>query len=276
MPDPNILPDRFEDLLEIEQRALEAEGRVLPDGRILARAPEKVAEAAPALPAPELLQQVMPANVAARLEKIKEVESSFIHRTADGKVKTSSDDGRAAAAVHQDNPDFITKPAEPIVEFEDKAKFLAHILGAPHFEKTYSLCGGIVEVTFHTISQYELEQCQRQAWADDQIDGTMGKPGSEENLMTRMARYMTYRFVGELYSIKRPGEVTQVFKPFETKSELLIGEGPIRAATEVLKKTTSSPFLQALMEAHNKFSKLVSHLSSQADRADFWRAVSGT
>ncbi len=253
-----------------ELKDLESLGRIK-DGKVLP-APSTSSDANVAGPI-----EVMPAGVKQRMEVIKELNSSFVATNEKGEVKKSEDGGKGIEAAGVEyNPDWATKAKEDPVDASDKAAYLAHILGAPFFEKSYDLFGGAAKVTFRTISQDDLEQCSRQAWNDDRLEGMTGKPGSQDADAGRQGRYQTYKFVGELYSIAKGSALPKIYKPFEEKSDIAGEVWPIKNAWAAFRAEQSSPFLVALRQAHLRFEYLVARLTLAADRPDFWKADSGT
>jgi hypothetical protein len=291
MPSPKVDPTlKLEQLLESERAALTAQGRITPEGQVLA-APDRAAEnAKPVVPrdnivtaddqaqADAILKTMVPPEAIERAKLVKNIESSFVFKDEQGNVtKTSGDGGaRAAQAEAEHNPDWRGRPKEDPVTFEDKTAFLAHILGCPYFEKSYTIFGGAVTVTFRTMTDDQLAMCRRQAWSDDKLDGTNGPQGSEESYQTRLARFVQYKLVGELYSVKLKDDVPRIYTPFAHDSNLKVGEWPIRVAKHEFTAGTSVALAQAIAQANAKFTRLTMSMQAAADDPSFWKAGSDT
>jgi hypothetical protein len=273
---------KLEQLLDTEVEDLRKQNRITSDGKVLA-APR--IEKAPALAKPAiggrpdspeaaaLLDQIVPDHVLERAKKLKEVSSSFTGKPDLAGGQTSSAPAANPADV---NHDWKPKPKEDPVEYADKAAYLAHILGAPHFEKQYSFFGGALILTLRTMTEEQLNQCKRQAWADDVSEGTNGAPGSQEHLMTRLERFSKYKMTGELAELKTTNDLAKSFAPFETPSASGQGVWPIKAAWQDLQRTTSAAVMNAIMQANQKFTVLVGRLQREAENPDFWKADSDT
>lgn len=275
MTQPQPANLKITDLTEDELKDLQDAGRVV-GGAIV---PAEVKEVAPvALVVPE-----PPPGVKERLKTAKKLEASFTHETAgpragDNAVKTGGADGGAAAQdVAPMNPDWAGKVIEEPVDAEDKQKFLAMLLGAPFFTKTYELFGGQIAVTFKTRSAVQEDECGRQSYRDEKFDGLIGPVDSEIVLNDRIRRVRDYQFTAALHSMKTPGGVVRTFAPFDAntnKEEPLIGA--IRVAHDELMKELAHPVLMALRATHMKFEFLVAKMTLSAAKPDFWKAVSGT
>ncbi len=268
-------PLRVDDLLPSELEALSTAGRIKDGFVIPLAAPAPVATQVAPLPASAI--PAMPSGVKERMDAVKEIRSSFIATNEKGQVQKSDDGGQEAEKVLKEtNPDWATRPKEDPIDAADKMAYLAHILGAPYFEKEYTIFDGALIVTFRTMTQQHAEQCMRQAYNDDTLDGLIGRPGSQDAEQSRMARYQTYKFCGELRAIKRSSSVPQILTPFDTTSDLKSGVWPIRKAWEDLQGATSNTLMVALRKEHSKFERLVAILTLSADRPDFWKADSAT
>ncbi len=265
---------RVDDLLPSELEALEAQGRIK-DGLVMPVVPVEAAKPGSALPASAIPER--PTGVTERMAALKQVTSSFVATNEKGEVKKSEDGGKEVEeSIKAINPDWATATPEDPIEAADKAGYLSHILGAPFFEKSYPLFGGAITVTFRTLKQDKIEQCIRQAWNDDVIDGALGKPGTQDADSGRIGRFQTYKFVGELATVKRPGGLVMPYAPFEAADNLKENVWPIRTAWLALQKEMSAPLLIALRQAHKKFELLVARMTIAADKPDFWIADSGT
>ncbi len=263
---------------EDELRDLEIGGRIK-DGMVTMPDPPKpekltVADATKLDPSQI---PAMPAGVKERLAAAKEIESSFVVKEGD-KIVASSKDGGAAAAAAVSKPvnlDWADKEIEDPIEWDDKMKFMATMLGARHFQKTYSLFDGKLRVTFRTLTANEERECSRQAWNDDAIDGPGGAPGSEAAMAARSVRLTNYEFAGSLVSMEVEGDVEKNFSPFQQDANVAAGILPIRLSHEELLKMPI-PVLMAIQREYHRFRHLTLTLTAQAATPGFWKAATAT
>lgn len=273
-------PMKIDNLLPEELEALESEGRMLPDGSIKAptvaqSAPTDLSSLAPP-PSPEIM---------ARIQNAKALESGFVHETPDGK---RTEGGNAAAAekaaekaaqakAATANPDWFGKPVEDPIEAADKERFLAMLMGAPKFTKTYELFAGRVVVTFQTRLAIEEEECAKQVQRDERHDGLAYPLGSPQYSNDRYRRFANYQFAAALYRLGDAKGVPRAFAPFDHPRANPAAEmGAIRLAFEDLERELPHPLMVALRSAHKRFETMVATLTLAAEHPDFWQAVAGT
>lgn len=237
---------------------------------------------APRAATPDLPAAMIPAptpEVSARIANAKKAESSFVLEDKTlGVVKASADGGEAAkaVAVTELNPDHATAPKEDPIEAADKERFLASLLGADCFKKTYPLFGGKLTVTFRTRTAAQENECANQVHRDERRDGTGGAT-PDEVAKLRMGRFQQYRFVAALESFGAPGQPARTFHPFKHLKENKEAHlGSIRLATDELLEELPSSLLVALRTTCDKFEVLVARMTMAADSPDFWKADAGT
>jgi hypothetical protein len=265
------------ELTQDELDALAGTGRIVGD-RVVPAADEKPAEQAAKVSVP-----VPPPGVIERIKTAKKLETSFTHETEgprpedNAKKVGGTDGGASAAGLSGINPDWATKEAEQPVEADDKKKFLALLLGAPFFSKSYKLFDGNIEVTFRTRSAAEEEECGQQTYRDERRDGLVGPAASEIVAADRLRRLRDYQFTAALMTLQSPGGVPRIFKPFEAKTkEDDQYRGAIRVAYDQLLKDLPHPLVVALRTEWVRFEILVAKMTLNANNPDFWKAVSGT
>ncbi len=268
---PNL---KVSDLTADELEALQGLGRIQGDSVLPAAAP-----VASALPASEI--PAMSPEVSARISKVKQLESSFIHEDKEkGTVSTSQDGGEAAKQVVKDihvvNPDWAGKPVEDPIEAADKERFLAMLLGADAFKKSYDLFGSALRVTFRTRTAAQEDEIARQVFRDERRDGTGGQ-APDELRSARMARFGSYQLTAALESIGRPNDVPRRFDPFQhPKSNQDAQMGAIRCSYDDLVAATPQPLLVAIQQIHRRFETLVARMTLASDQPDFWKVAAGT
>lgn len=273
MTQPQPMKPLTVDLLTADELAdLEAQGRIQ-GGKVL-DAP-KAPKVAPAAPLATNDVPDMPVGVRERIEAASKLQSSFVQQEG-GKVTSSSDDGgKVAAAIEtpEVNPDWIGKPKEDPIEYEDKMAFLAHLLGG-RFVKTYQLFGGRIKLTFQTRTGSEESMCQEQAWLDEKREGH-GNPNAPEAIEQRFGRYHNYRITGALAEIQHGDDVPIQPKPFASKPNPDAHLTSIGVAYQELLKFPQA-LLVSIMKHGVMFESLVARLTLAADKPDFWKADSGS
>jgi hypothetical protein len=273
-PKPFEIP--VDQLTDEEIALLEARGGisgpvvsvVTPERTVPLPAPGQVTRSVVDAPAPA-------ADVVARAaERIKAQQAlegaSFEARDEKGNV--------VLKAGELEKPAEPEKPKEDPIETVDRANFLAHILGAPHFVKAYELFGGALIVEFKTRTTEEDEKCSRQSFFDEEIDGYFGTTGSETRNGMRLQRYYDYQFVSSLHTIRVKGQPPRVIS-VETGARLDPSDhskSALRTARISLTKELPQPLRIALRDVHNKFETLVFRLVRAAESPDFWTAASAT
>ncbi len=221
-----------------------------------------------------------PAGVAERIEAARKASSSFVDT---GPLGGKSADGGAAAVnateqVSADtNPDWAGKPRETPIDFADKERYLAHILGSGPFTKAYHIFGDLMTVTFRTRSPSEESQLSRQVWLDVNHETSSANGDKHLSAEERIQRYQQYQFVAALASIGRKGDVPQQFAPFAEKGNEPAGIMPIKVAHKNLRESIHSyPVFAALMNIHTEFEILVAKLTLAANEPGFWKADAAT
>ncbi len=255
---------------------LEASGKLTAGGAEVHQAATKMDPTVPRgakklVPAPEPTADVVK-RAEARIKAAQELEGSSYEATdADGKTILKQGEVKAAA------------PAEPVeteIDKVDRAAFLAHVLGAERFQKSYTFFGGTLTVVFQTRTAGEDEACSRQAFHDEEIDGSFGTTGSELRNHLRLQRYYDYQFVASLHSIQLKGSPPRVFNAMQTQVPLEFkatpGHTALRYARLSLLEELSNPLKTALRTSHAIFESLVYRLIAQAESPDFWKADSAT
>jgi hypothetical protein len=279
-PHPGWLP--ASDLNDDELIAFQLAGRVDPTGEWLMPPPAEAAAAAAKAAAvkTEIVVPKPPPGVIERINAAKAVASSFVRTDEEGKVVAASDDGGAGAVAAAapkpiENPDFAGKPKENPIDFADKERFLAHLLGGKPFTKTYHLFGGKLAVTFRTLSCSEQEQTGQQCWLDSNHETAMAtdKRGQAEERVVRFAQYL---FTAALYKIAAEKDVPQVLEPFKEKGNREAGILPIKIAHQKVQETFPWPIYRALMNAHGEFCELTNRLTNEAQNPSFWSPDAGT
>jgi hypothetical protein len=269
---------KITDLTTDELADLEAQGR-------LDRANNRVLEPpkpdnSPAAPLPTGMVPAMPDGVKERLAAKDTLASSFVQKDTKGTVQAASPDGgkeaeeAAKRAEEARNADWVGKPKEDPVEYEDKLRFLAHLLGAERFTKTYELFGGQLVLTFQTRTAEEEGLCNDQAWMDEKVH-SLGASNSPEAVQGRLNRFMNYRMTAALKAMGRKGDRPIEFTPFKDRGELPPHVTPIRVSYDELLKLPG-PVMVVVQQAHHRFESLVARLTLAADKPDFWKADSGT
>ncbi len=269
---------KISDLTDSELADLEADGRLdRTNNRVLEA--KKVATN-PAAPLPSDQIPAMPEGVRERLAAKTELVSSFVQKDAAGKVVQATPDGGKVAeeaAVKAEvaaNADWAGKPKEDPIDFEDKLKFLSHLLGAERFTKSYDLFGGALTLTFQTRTGEEESLCNDQAWMDEKIN-SLGASNSPEAVQGRLNRFMNYRLAGSFKTLQKKGDQPIEFTPFADRGELPPYTTPIRKSYEDLLKLPG-PIMVVVQQQHHRFETLVAKMTMAADNPDFWKADSGT
>lgn len=131
----------------------------------------------------------------------------------------------------------------------DKANFLAHILGAERFVKTYYRFGGKFSVTFRTLTAKEDDACVAAARAEHAT-----------NPDALMRTFLEYRMVASLseycrgddrFVVDHSGSIQDCYATFLSLPHLITG------------------LIRVLNE---QFSKLVLDLYKESENEDFWKA----
>jgi hypothetical protein len=245
----------IDDLTEMERDSLTAQGRIQ-DGKVL----PPPAPASPQLKPDEI--PPMPPGVRERLAAAKQLQSGMVHEREDGKTVTFG-----APAAPKPDP---VQPAQA-----DRVEFLAHLLGAHRFQKTYRLFGAI-EVTFQTRLASETAQCAQQVLLDEKRDGALAPIGSQTAAIARTARTMEYMFVGAIEKLGPVGSV-QSYSPYSSPSaNLPLYVLSIRSAHDEFKQRCTQPLWVALWNQWLVFEELVLALTVKANDPDFWTAEPGT
>jgi hypothetical protein len=255
---------------------LEAAGKLTPTGAEVPVAAPQAPSTIPGgtrrvVPAPEPTADVVQ-RAEARIRAQQALEgSSYEAKDADGKTVLKQGEVKAVEPM---------EPVESEIDKVDKAAFLAHVLGAPRFQKSYSFFGGSLTVVFQTRTAGEDEACSRQAFYDEEIDGSFGTTGSELRNHLRVQRYYDYQFVASLHSIHLKGSNPRVFDAMKTRPPEEFkgtpGHTPLRYARLALLEELSNPMKTALRTSHSIFETLVYKLITQAESPDFWEADSAT
>jgi hypothetical protein len=259
-----------------EIESLEAAGKLTPTGAQVPQAsPQPVAVPTggtkKAVPAPEPTLDVVK-RAEARIKAQTALEgSSYEVKDADGKTVLKQGEVQEVKPV---------EPVEAEVDKVDKAAFLAHVLGAPRFQKAYTFFGDTLTVVFQTRTAAEDEACSRQAFYDEEIDGSFGTTGSELRNHLRVQRYYDYQFAISLHSIHLKGSTPRVFDVMKTRPpedvKGIPGHTPLRYARLALLDELSNPLKATLRASHSGFESLVYRLIAQAESPDFWKADSAT
>ena len=205
----------------------------------------------------------MPKAVAERLKKLT-TES------------TLSKDGEAILGEPQAVADEVNE-VYPDIPQQDRTAFLAHLLGAPHFKKSYELFGGALNVTFRTRSGPEEEACARAATKAVPEPGIPDKITPEVRIAVAQAgaaRLRCYReltMIVSLCDIQRDGRA-----PVLSLIEGDIKNVDIDALRLEFIATTPGTLLGTIRLYHDRFEALTSTMISLADKPGFWGAVSAT
>jgi hypothetical protein len=255
---------------------LEAAGKLTPTGAEAPVAAPQAPSTIPggtrrAVPAPEPTADVVQ-RAEARIKAQQALEgSSYEVKDADGKTVLKQGEVKAP------NP---AEPVESEVDKIDRAAFLAHVLGAERFRKAYTFFGESLTVVFQTRTAAEDEDCSRQAFYDEEIDGSFGTSGSELRNHLRLQRYYDYQFVASLHSIHLKGSSPRVFSISSTRVPEEYrgtpGHTSLRYARKSLLDELSNPLKTALRTSHNIFENVVYKLIEKAESPDFWKADSAT
>lgn len=131
----------------------------------------------------------------------------------------------------------------------DKAAFLAHVLGAPHFLKTYTLFGGAVTLTFRTLEAKINDACTAAVMQDKDVD--------QDSRVRRLVEYQMAMSV----SVSRNGHPDTI---------PLVHD--VRQSLENLLQLPN-PLVGRIRMAHNHFFQRVLLLTAAADQPDFWKAA---
>ena len=224
----------------------------------------------PAKPAPKLEGIDPPTpEIIARARELKSAESTFTHQE-NGKVLAQSKEDEAKL-----NPDWAGRPKEDPIEASDKADYLAMLLGAPFFEKQYSLCGGNLVLVFRTRTARVENLCARQVKDDELLDGPFGPVSSREAADAKVSRYMTYQCCASLTEIRRWGALEERLPGAQTVPPAApAGHGPLRESRLELERALPGPLWAMVRNTHMKFEILVGRLIAEAENPDFWKAGS--
>lgn len=271
-------------LTDEEIAALEAQGADLSE-RIVSVQPSQASVSAPGdapaaeddapkekklVPAPKPSADVVE-RVKQRVENQKILEgSSFEHRDSDGRVVEKEGEVQGQEVEEE--------PEEEPIDAQDRANFLAHILGGERFKKSFPLFGGRLIVTFVTRRVDEDETCAKQSYLDENLEGGFGGNTAAVRDAQRMQRYFDYQFIASLQSLAISNQPPRSFRPWETPIPVdcqnKLGWTALRSARIELYKEISQPLRMALRAMHNKFETLVNRLAAAAEQPDFWEAGS--
>ncbi len=265
----------IDDLTPGELDDLTAQGRIV--GNKILPAPEAPQEpvASSRRPLDPSLVPEVPPEIKARLAAAKDIQSSFVHSDLEGNVTKASEDGGTAALekTKEVNPDWAGKTPEEPIEFDDKMRFLACVLGAERFYKDYPLLGGLLVVRFQTLTEEESNQCGEQVWNDEKIDGKVAT--GHDGIAMRNLKLRDYQLVGSLVHLKKKDDVPLTFNPFGTTSiepHVL----PVRVRLTEFNKTTPVPLACAIRLVFGHFERLTQRLTFEMENPSFWIAASAT
>lgn len=280
-PQPGWAP--VSDFNSDEVKAFKLAGKIDPTGQWLmnaapgptkaqTKAAETQAKHIAAIPKP-------PPGVAERIAASKALQSSFVRTDDKGNVIAASDDGGAQASATVvpkiDNPDWAGKPKEALIDFADKERFLASLLGGIPFTKTFELFGGKVSVTFQTLTCRQQEETSKQCWLDSNHEVTMvtDKQAMAESRVVQFAQYL---FTASLKEISSPGDLPRAYHPFDEAGNPAAGILPIKVAHRKLRDDFPWPLYNALMQVHERFCELCNTMTREAQNPSFWSPDAGT
>lgn len=151
---------------------------------------------------------------------------------------------------------------------EDKDLFTAAMVGGQVFQKTYSLFGGRMRVTFRSLYSYEIDACFAQAYADHQAGKTATLTDRAENLQR-------YYLALQLVEIQSDQEFLQMPKSLKEWGWAPNQQGVLpqirdKVYQEVLKTESR---VRVISGALMNFRRLYARLEANAERPDFYAAA---
>lgn len=157
----------------------------------------------------------------------------------------------------------------PEVDQNDKLAFIAHMMGAPRFSKSYTLYGGALNIVFRTLTAEEDEACVKAATAKVPDPVLRNVPENEHLSMLQTAAterirvYQEYKMIVSMKSVQRQGTLVEL--PDVTD---------LAEAYESFISTSAQPFLATVRYISNRFETLVNTMLALSETPDFWKAVS--
>lgn len=153
---------------------------------------------------------------------------------------------------------------------EDKNTFLIATLGGQPWQKSYDLFGGAMQVTVRMLRPYEVDECYKQARADQ-------NKNLEDSYDEFLEMLMRYRLCLQLVDVRTGNDV----KSF--KSDLNEWGALAESEVTLLPRITQSVYRQVIQtESVNRilsnvmgdFGRLVAKLEVQVENSDFWSGTS--
>jgi hypothetical protein len=204
----------------------------------------------------------MPKEVAERLKKL-DVAPTLVQ--GDKTILGTPKPPEESAAVE-------TYPDIPEV---DRAEFLAHILGAPHFKKSYELFGGAVRLTFRTRTASEDEACARAAQKAVPEPTIPDKITAEARTLSaqagadRLRKYREFTMIVSLCDLSFDGKA-----PIPTLFDKPVAESDVAAVYNEFVSTLAGTLLGTVRLYHDRFETLTNIMLTLADKPGFWKAAS--
>jgi hypothetical protein len=202
----------------------------------------------------------MPKEVAAHLKAIK--ESS----------KPTLQDGDGQDLLGTGPAEQKSEQALPSIPDDDKIAFLAHLMGAPRFQKTYEMFGGQIRMTFRTRTAIEDEACVRAATKQVPDPAPTKDTSPEEYRAALMQagadRMRLYSELSMLVSLEKLERANMA--PI---SGLLV-DGDLYAEYQAALSGLSHLLLGQIRQTSDRFNALVNTMMLMSDQPGFWMAVS--
>jgi len=167
--------------------------------------------------------------------------------------------------------DTSSKEGPAMPDEEDKREWVAHVLGAPRFRKTYDLMGGQVKVTFRNRTQEE----------DDAVFAQLAEDIKTGSLPDRQPVFLNVEYGHRMhvyfmaYSVEQirssSGKVAVDF----TDPLSNVGSNATTAMLDRLKKGVSQGLYQNLIEMQRRFESVIRTLVARGSDPNFWEPTAG-
>jgi hypothetical protein len=164
------------------------------------------------------------------------------------------------------------------VTYEEKTKWLRHILGEAKFTKDYSMFGGRIRVRFRSRSMAENDAIFNQLTEDIRNEKIPEAPAfASPAYVTTMYRYMLAVSLEKLEKRSPDGKAPSIQVYPDMTNLPLAKDGDTRSAVTRMHDDTivgmDEGFVAALMATHRRFENLVSELIRHGEDPDFWGPI---
>jgi hypothetical protein len=207
----------------------------------------------------------MPKEVAERLKKL-DVAPSLQH---DGKAIIGEE---KPASVKSDEQEKY-----PDIPEVDRTAFLAHLLGAPRFKKSYELFGGAVRMGFRTRTPAEDDACARAAQKfvpeppiPDAISPEV-RLAAAQATAERMRHYREMTLIVSLCDLSLDGKA-----PIPCLIPGDVDAVDLTALHKEFISTLPLVLLNTIRLYHERFETLTNVMMAMADKPGFWKAASAS